>query len=453
MRVPGLSFKYLYQYMIEHIDTVLEEWKQFINDRLIPVISETGAPLEGNYYSYHLTNTYCGSYRRKQINLIQCVNEQSVKKILEIGFNAGFSALLCLLSNPTVSITCVDIGVHSYVVPCFNTLKSVFGDRIELIIGNSNTVLPNINGSFDIIHIDGSHDPILARNDIINTKRLAADEAYLIMDDVDHPPLTDLWNNYCALYKLQDCGYSGANHSIKKFKRDTTLVFYTCYFGPGDMSSPREHNHIAMGIPPLPSNVYDCYYFTNNPSVRDYIKNTGWITIFCDTVPIKDTDILNAFDTKELKSCPHHFPCLNKYSYLCYCDSKYAVNENRVKEHLSLLTGNCLMILPTHPDFGPNVWSEFQACLLQPRYALNKDHYMNYINTQLAAGFPSETKFHYTTQFMIRKNNRLTQLIGEKWYEHIKMCGIQCQISFFFVHQLFESYIYNINTYDGYYWA
>jgi hypothetical protein len=174
--------------------------------------------------------------------------------------------------------------------------------------------------------------------------------------------------------------------------------------------------------------------------------------VFCDNIPIKYDDTLNAFDSKELKACPHHFPCLNKYSYLCYCDSKYNVDENRVKEHLTLFTENRLMILPTHPDFGPNVWNEFNACILQPRYAVNKDHYMNYINTQLAAGFPSETKFHYTTQFMIRKNNRLTQVIGEKWYEQINLCGIQCQISFFFVHQLFESYIHGIKTYDGYYW-
>jgi len=437
---------------MEHIDIILDEWKKFINDKLLPVIGETGVALEGNYYSYHLTNTYCDSYRKKQVNLIQCVNEHSVKKILEIGFNSGFSALLCLLANPNVSITCVDIGVHPYVVPCYNTIKSIFGERIELIIGNSNTVLPNLSGSFDVIHIDGSHDPLLARNDIINSKRLAADEAYIIMDDVDHRPLTVLWDKYSSLYNFQECGYTGANHSIKKFKRDKTLVFYTCYFGPGDMNSggPR---HIAMGVPALPSNIYDCYYFTNNPSLREYLKHTGWITVFCDNIQPKDTDKLNAFDSKELKACPHRFPVLHKYSYLCYCDSKYNVNENRVKEHLSLFTENRLMILPTHPDLGPNVWSELNECLYQQRYAEDKEHYINYINTQLAAGFPSETKFHYTTQFMIRKNNRLTQLIGEKWYEHIKLCGIQCQISFFFVHQMFETYLCNIAPYDGYLWA
>ena len=31
---------------------------------------------------------------------------------LEIGFNADFSALLILLSNPNIKLTCVDINFH-----------------------------------------------------------------------------------------------------------------------------------------------------------------------------------------------------------------------------------------------------------------------------------------------------------------------------------------------------
>ena len=33
-------------------------------------------------------------------------------------------------------------------------------------------------------------------------------------------------------------------------------------------------------------------------------------------------------------------------------------------------------------------------------------------------------------------------LINETWYAHIQECGIQDQISFFFVKQLFDAYIF-----------
>jgi hypothetical protein len=32
--------------------------------------------------------------------------------------------------------------------------------------------------------------------------------------------------------------------------------------------------------------------------------------------------------------------------------------------------------------------------------------------------------------------------INITWYQHIEECGIQCQISFYFVKQLFNDYIY-----------
>ena len=38
-----------------------------------------------------------------------------------------------------------------------------------------------------------------------------------------------------------------------------------------------------------------------------------------------------------------------------------------------------------------------------------------------------------------------TNKINETWYEHIQECGIQDQISFFFVKQLFEGYAHSFN--------
>ena len=229
----------------------------------------------------------------------------------------------------------------------------------------------------------------------------------------------------------------------EKFLSKHELVFYTCFFG--------QNNNIANKIPTIPSNYYDCYYFTNNKSTYDLLQNTKWICIFVD-IPIKDTDTENAMDAKELKACPHHFDILNKYDYNCYFDSKIYVDEYKVNDMINniLKISDYLYIIPIHPFIKNSVWDEYNECLLQERYAIEKDKYFNYINKQLNSGLLSTDDVHYTTHFIIIKNTPKTNEINELWFEHIKECGIECQISFFFIQQIYKKYIYRINTYSGY---
>ena len=49
-----------------------------------------------------------------------------------------------------------------------------------------------------------------------------------------------------------------------------------------------------------------------------------------------------------------------------------------------------------------------------------------------------------------KKKNVLTNKINDLWFEHIKECGIECQISFFFISQLYSDYIRPIESYECY---
>jgi hypothetical protein len=107
-------------------------------------------------------------------------------------------------------------------VPCYNIIKSYFGDRINLLIGDSTLVLPTIKDTFDLIHIDGAHDTVTAEKDIINSMALCNDNCILIMDDTDTDTLNILWNHYSMIYKLSDCPFNIFNtfrHSIKQYKK------------------------------------------------------------------------------------------------------------------------------------------------------------------------------------------------------------------------------------------
>jgi len=189
---------------------------------MMPMINEIGETLEGNIFSLHTKNNYYDLFLNKQKNIINTSKQIKYNgKILEIGFNSGFSALLMLMTtDESIKITCVDINCHSYTVPCYHLLKKIFGDRIELLIGDSTVVVPQIKEKFDLIHIDGCHYYEIAEKDIHNSLKLANENCLLIMDDTDFEQLGKLWNENCAFYNLKDVDfkiYPTNVHSIKRF--------------------------------------------------------------------------------------------------------------------------------------------------------------------------------------------------------------------------------------------
>jgi precorrin-6B methylase 2 len=202
----------------------IDEWKKIIQGKLMPKIIECNTPLEGNIYSLNNHTEYYDYFLSKQRNISLCgINLKQNSEILEIGFNSGFSALLLLLSShPSVKITCVDINYHPYTIPCFNIIKELFPDRIEILLGSSVDVLPKLTKKYDLIHIDGCHLTEIAEIDIKNSLSLINNNGIMIMDDIDYKDLNIIWNKYVDNYNLIDVDFEIHNckfHSIKKYIR------------------------------------------------------------------------------------------------------------------------------------------------------------------------------------------------------------------------------------------
>ena len=200
----------------------IEKTKRFIDLYLMDIIKKSGESLEGNIFTLDQSTDYTSIYMGKVTNIAKlAINLKSDKlfiNVLEIGFNSGFSSLLMLISNPLIKLTCYDLGEHKYTLPCYNKLKEVFGNRINLIIGDSTKTLPKATGEYDLIHIDGGHSVEVATQDIINSYKLSKKGTIFIFDDYDFGHLHGLWDSYVKKYLLKNINFEIDNHGLHDIK-------------------------------------------------------------------------------------------------------------------------------------------------------------------------------------------------------------------------------------------
>ena len=144
-------------------------------------------------------------------NLIQ--NNLNIKTVLEIGFNAGISAAAFLAARPDIQVVSLDIGYHIHVLNAKIIIDKNFPGRHTLIIGDSTTTLPFLEGIFgarpvDLIMIDGGHIRPVPKLDLENSLHWCGPETLILFDDV------------CETY-----GNLGVNEAVKEAIDTKKVVF------------------------------------------------------------------------------------------------------------------------------------------------------------------------------------------------------------------------------------
>jgi predicted O-methyltransferase YrrM len=165
------------------------------------IVKSSGAPLEGNSFYYHNSLTRFDQLLTKQINLFWA-GSQVQKKILEIGFNAGHSAVLflCAHGNEPIDFTIFDLGAHKYVKPCLEYVRSQWPSAsIEYIEGDSTKTLPAFlaanqdkKGTYDVVHVDGGHDRDIVISDVDAAIDLVRVGGLMILDDTNIDYITQI---------------------------------------------------------------------------------------------------------------------------------------------------------------------------------------------------------------------------------------------------------------------
>lgn len=220
------------------------------------------------------------------------------------------------------------------------------------------------------------------------------------------------------------------------------LAFYTCFYG--------SENNLAFKIPNLPSNKYDYYYFTNNTTILDKIKGTKWIGIY-DNKPVSNDIIESCMYGKYVKVLPNN-TLLQKYEYTCFLDSKLdKISDTRIEYLIGTYMVNTdkALLLREHAFMkDSNIWSEYNESLRQERYKKQKDKMLKYIHDKLENGFKETISSNSQCGLLIRNmKHPIISEINKTWYLNIQEAGIQDQISFFFVKQVYDKYIYDFKEY------
>ena len=266
------------------------------------------------------------------------------------------------------------------------------------------------------------------------------------MDDI-----TALLDGYGITYTFESIQLADGVESVFYLTKQTklSLAFYTCFYGASD--------NPAFVIQQPPSTKYKCYYFTNNLDMMRQLESTKWIGIhdaYNESEYDSSDQTTSCMRSKRVKVKPHAYPQLCSYNYTCYIDSKISnLNEKFVEDFITYFfierpQLDLAIILRQHWQIKQSVWEEYDLSMHQDRYKAESDRYVSYINKQIALGLKPVTDTHCACGILIRnmRHPKMTE-IDDAWYAHIQECGIQDQISFFFVKQIYES---NVLATTGY---
>ena len=154
---------------------------------------------------YHLVEGGSFQIGAQVTRLRELVTKRAPKSIMEIGFNAGHSALLFLaITPPETKVVSFDLGEYAYVFAAKRYIDSVFPGRHTLVTGDSTITIPKYEEQvahrmknpdtapplrFDFIFIDGGHQDDIPTKDILNSQRLASGEHTIVaIDDICRDP-------------------------------------------------------------------------------------------------------------------------------------------------------------------------------------------------------------------------------------------------------------------------
>jgi predicted O-methyltransferase YrrM len=155
-------------------------------------------------------------------HLVDTVTRFNVKNVLEVGTLIGYSAILIASTLPQEGrVSTIERNPESARLAEENISKAGFVDKIEVHVGNALTILPRINGKFDMIFLDASKDQYLKYLKLSEDKLMKG--GVVFADNVKTPRhemldyLDYVRNSGRYRSEYVDAGFDGVEISAKLF--------------------------------------------------------------------------------------------------------------------------------------------------------------------------------------------------------------------------------------------
>ena len=200
---------------------------------------------------------------------------------------------------------------------------------------------------------------------------------------------------------------------------NTRLVYWTIYCGP--------NNGNGYTVGPKPSEVYDCYFFSNNENILEVAKQNGYKT---KALPLNiENDIRkDCWQSRIYKIQSHKLKELDNYDYNCYYDSKRNINTSLIEQFIDYNVDK-VMAIRRHPHQF-NVFEDFTVSMLQERYRKDSEIYAQMLKENCGVPGLRLRNEHVENSVIVRKKCMESTEINNYWYGMCeKYCGVQDQLS------------------------
>lgn len=207
------------------------------------------------------------------------------------------------------------------------------------------------------------------------------------------------------------------------------IAVYSNFYG-GD--------HLINGnFNPVVAHTYPHFFYTNNAVAHHKAQGAGWTAISVPT-PVSADPAVSNMQCKLEKVMPHILPELRGFDILIYRDAKMkGLDFAMLPKIISRMQAiNAVAAFVVHPRC---VIDEVVESMFQPRYLKDRSRIVGYVNEELAAGWAPVCPIHHGCNISVRnQRHEDTEAMNTTWMRHIERCGVQDQISFHFIAQMFK---------------
>jgi hypothetical protein len=180
-------------------------------------------------------------------------------------------------------------------------------------------------------------------------------------------------------------------------------------------------------IPQAPNGIENCYFYSNNKSLKAEVVFKGWQFCFIESKVENGESIASSLLAKKVKFLQIDNANFNNVEHIIYMDSR------RILDNIAniIQMNDKGVLLRYEAKFKPTIWHEVEEAKGQERYAIHMDNTIHFLNTKLAEGYVANNRVMNTGIIAYAMHIRATKiraLCDEVYNACVTLEQPECQV-------------------------